>query len=152
MAAFELHSSRRCASQLSRKLNILKGLAGRPFRTSEAHRLPKKCWVCIDATPPSQAEMAGKSSFRRGRGAEYLKKWLTDHCCAVTPVCLITLRYFALSFCTKSLNWPTDIGVTTAPAASSRALTSGSWITRLISLLRRSMIDCGVFRGAKKRP
>src|SRR4029078_220105 len=104
----------RCASQLSRKLKILKGLAGRPFRTSEAHRLPKKCWVCIDAPPPSQGKWLKNRAFAEA-GGRIPKNWLANDYWAVTPVCLMTLKYFALSFCTKSLNWPTDIAVTTNP-------------------------------------
>src|SRR4249919_2210437 len=88
-----------------------------------------KCGVCIGVTQLSQAEMAEKSTIR-GLSAPYLTCTARTVPCYVywdvTPVSLITRRYFELSLWTKSLNWATDMGVTTAPAASRRALTSGS--------------------------
>ena len=58
---------------------------------------------------------------------------------------------YALKFALKIKSMsPSDyMGVTTAPAASRRALISGCASTALISLFNRSMIGCGVPRGAK---
>ena len=67
----------------------------------------EKCGVCIGATPLSQA----KTPENRGFGG--FRDWPGDNGSAgrtglgygeVTPVSLITRRYFALSVCTKALN------------------------------------------------
>src|SRR5262249_37274192 len=63
---------------------------------------------------------------------------------------LMICRNLALSTWTKAANWSTAIGIPSAPASSSLALTSGSTRMRLISVLSRVTMSAGVPRGAKK--
>src|SRR6185312_16788735 len=109
-------------NRLSRKRNALKGLIGRPFRASKAHRLPKS--VGYVSARPRQVKQKWLKNRAFGPFRPRIPRAGNGYC-DVTPVSLMTLRYLALSRCTNSRNSATDMEVTTAPAASRRAFTSG---------------------------
>ena len=113
-------------NHLSRKHNALKGLTGRPFRASKAHRLPKS--VGYVSARPRQVKQKWLKMRAFGAFGNRIPSTRQRTCplyCDVTPVSLMTLRYFVLSPLTNTLNFATGMGVTTAPAASSCALTPG---------------------------
>src|SRR4029078_1944991 len=105
---------------------------GRLFRQDKAPRLRKG----VAYVSPRLRQVKQKWPKMRAFGAFATPiPLLASHYCDVTPVSLITCRYLALSRCTNSRNSDTDMGVTTAPAASRRALTSSRASTPSLYLL-----------------
>jgi hypothetical protein len=107
-------------NRLSRKRNALKGLIGRPFRASKAHRLPKSVgYVSARPRQVKQKWLKTRAFGAFGNRIPSIRRPAYPLYCDVTPATLMTLRYFELSRFTNALNSATAMGVTTAPAASS---------------------------------
>ena len=98
-------------NHILRKRNALKGLIGRPFRASKAHRLPKSVGY-VSARPRQVKQKWLKMRVFGSFGNRIPGICRPTHplSCDVTPVSLMSLRYFARSPLTNTLNSATDIG------------------------------------------